>query len=99
MPRWLHSSMKCVPFSADSENSMPLLATMPTGCPAMCANAVTSVAPLARFEFVEFGTVDDARDDFAHVELLARVGRNYHIQLVRVEDRFRAARACRVTPP
>ncbi len=31
MPRWLHSSMKCAPFSADSENRMPLLATMPTG--------------------------------------------------------------------
>ena len=25
------SSMKCAPFSADSENRMPLLATMPTG--------------------------------------------------------------------
>ena len=31
MPRWQHSSMKCAPFSADSENRMPLLATMPTG--------------------------------------------------------------------
>jgi hypothetical protein len=31
MPRWLHSSMKWAPFSADSENRMPLLATMPTG--------------------------------------------------------------------
>ena len=31
MPRWLHSSMKCAPFSADSENRMPLLARMPTG--------------------------------------------------------------------
>ena len=31
MPRWLHSSTKCAPFSADSLNRMPLLATMPTG--------------------------------------------------------------------
>ena len=31
MPRWAHSSMKCAPFSALSENRMPLLATMPTG--------------------------------------------------------------------
>ena len=31
MPRWLHSSMKCAPLSADSQNRMPLLATMPTG--------------------------------------------------------------------
>ena len=31
VPRWLHSCMKCAPFIADSENKMPLLATMPTG--------------------------------------------------------------------
>src|SRR5690606_17466356 len=31
IPRWLHSSMKCAPLSALSENRMPLLATMPTG--------------------------------------------------------------------
>jgi len=31
MPRWLHSSMKCAPLSALSENRMPLLATIPTG--------------------------------------------------------------------
>ena len=33
MPRWSHSSMKCAPFIADSENSTPLLATIPTGWP------------------------------------------------------------------
>ena len=43
--RWQHSSMKCAPFIADSENSMPLLAMMPTGMPSMCAKPVTSVAP------------------------------------------------------
>ncbi len=31
IPRWAQSSMKCVPFNADSEKRMPLLATMPTG--------------------------------------------------------------------
>jgi hypothetical protein len=31
--RWQHSSMKWVPFSADSENRMPLLAMMPTWTP------------------------------------------------------------------
>ncbi len=40
-----HSSMKCAPFSADSENSTPLFATMPTGMPSMCAKPVTSVVP------------------------------------------------------
>ena len=30
MPRWLQSSMKCAPLSADSLNRIPLLATMPT---------------------------------------------------------------------
>ena len=45
MPRWSHSSMKCAPLSADSENSTPLLATMPTGCPYSRANPVTRVVP------------------------------------------------------
>ena len=31
MRLWLHSSMKCAPFNADSENRMPLFETMPTG--------------------------------------------------------------------
>ena len=42
-PRWLQSSMKCVAFSADSENSTPLLATMPTRKPCSRAKPVTSV--------------------------------------------------------
>ncbi len=37
-----HSSMKCTPFSALSENSTPLLATMPTGWPWMWANPHTT---------------------------------------------------------
>ena len=45
MPRWLHSSMKCAPLSADSANRMPLLATIPTGCPQIRANPQTSVSP------------------------------------------------------
>lgn len=45
MPRWSHSSMKWAPFWADSENRMPLLPTIPTGCPWMCAKPVTRVCP------------------------------------------------------
>jgi hypothetical protein len=45
MPRWSHSSMKCAPFIADSANRTPLLATMPTGWPWMCAKPVTRVSP------------------------------------------------------
>ena len=45
MPRWLHSSMKCAPLSADSLNRIPLLATIPTWWPQTCANPVTSVSP------------------------------------------------------
>ena len=45
MPRWFASSMKCVPFSADSEKRMPLLASIATGMPWMCAKPVTSVVP------------------------------------------------------
>ena len=40
-----HSSMKCVPFCAASEKITPLLATMPTGQPSICAKPVTSVSP------------------------------------------------------
>jgi hypothetical protein len=45
MRRRLQSWTKCVPFSADSENRMPLLATIPTGAPQMRAKPHTSVVP------------------------------------------------------
>ncbi len=45
MPRWSHSSMKWAPFWADSENRMPLLATIPTGWPWIRAKPVTRVCP------------------------------------------------------
>ena len=67
MPRRLQSSMKCVAFSADSENSTPLLAMMPTRKPCSRAKPVTSVVAVARLELVEARAVHDARDDFAHV--------------------------------
>ena len=38
-------SMKCVAFSALSENSTPLLQRMPTSNPMMRANPVISVSP------------------------------------------------------
>ena len=43
--RWSHNSMKCAPFSEDSENSTPLLAMMPIGMPWIWAKPQTSVAP------------------------------------------------------
>ena len=42
-PRKLQSSMKCVVFSADSENRTPLLAMMPTRKPCSRAKAHTIV--------------------------------------------------------
>ena len=51
---------------------MPLLATMPTGMPSISAKPQTSVRAVARLELVELAAVDDAGDDLAHVEGLAR---------------------------
>ena len=45
MRRWLHSSTKCAPFAAASENSTPLLAMIPTGQPFTWAKPQTSVSP------------------------------------------------------
>jgi hypothetical protein len=70
--RWQHSSMKCAPLTADSLNRMPLLAMMPTGMPSMRAKPQTGGAE-AGLELVEAAAVDDAGDDLAHVEGLARV--------------------------
>ena len=42
-PRWLHSWMKWVAFSADSEKSTPLLAMTPTRRPCRRAKPHTSV--------------------------------------------------------
>src|SRR3990170_60033 len=42
--RWLHSSMKCAPLRADSENRIPLFATIPTSWPQILANPQTSVS-------------------------------------------------------
>ena len=67
MPRWSHSSMKCAPLSADSLNSTPLLATMPTGWPWMCAKPVTSVVPYSRLNSWNSLAVDESRDHLAHV--------------------------------
>src|SRR5439155_1644498 len=43
--RWLQSSMKWAALSDDSENRMPLLATIPTGKPMMWAKPQTIVVP------------------------------------------------------
>src|SRR6185503_17341289 len=57
------SSMKWAPFSADSENRMPLHA---------CEPADQGVA-VERLELVQHGAVDDPRDHLADVERLAQV--------------------------
>jgi hypothetical protein len=54
-------------FWADSLNSTPLLATIPTGCPWMRANPVTRVSAVILLELVEFAAVDDPRDDLPDV--------------------------------
>ena len=84
MPRWQHSSMKCAPFSADSENRMPLLARIPTGIAVDVRESGDERGAVARLELVELAAVDDARDDLAHIERLARVGRHDAVQLGRV---------------
>ena len=43
--RCAHSSTKWAPLSADAQNRMPSLATMPIGVPSRCAKPVTSVSP------------------------------------------------------
>jgi hypothetical protein len=45
MPRCAHSSMKCAAFSDDSENRMPLLATIPSGYPQRRAKPQMMVVP------------------------------------------------------
>jgi hypothetical protein len=45
----------------------------------------------AGLELVELAAVDDARDDLAHVEGLARVGRDHAVQLARHRTAARAA--------
>ena len=60
IPRWLHNSMKWVPFSALSEKSTPLLATTPTGYPQMREKPQTKVSPYAGLELVEAAPVHDA---------------------------------------
>jgi len=84
--RWQHSSMKCAPFCALSENRMPLLATMPTGIPSIQAKPVTSVLPSAT-STRRTRAVDDAADHLANVVRLARVGRDHAVQVLRVELR------------
>ncbi len=73
--RCQQSSTKCAPFSADSENSTPLLAMMPTGMPWRCGEAADERRAVARLELVEARAVDDAGDHLAHVIGRAQVGR------------------------
>ncbi len=84
MPRRLHSSMKCVTLSADSENSTPLFAMMPTRKPCSRAKPVMTVVGVALLEFVEARSVDHARDDLADVVRLARIDAHDAVELLGV---------------
>ncbi len=84
MPRSVHSSMKCVALSADSENRTPLLATMPTSRPWMRAKPVTIVVRVARLELVEPRAVDEPRDHLADVVLPPQIRRHDAVQLLRI---------------
>src|SRR5579862_6029292 len=63
---WLHSSMNCAPFCADSENKMPLFARMPIGKPCRCA-AAHQRRSVERLELGEPRAIDDPRDHLARV--------------------------------
>jgi len=82
-----HSSMKCAPFNADSENSTPLLATIPTGVPKMGEPRHQRGAVFG-FELVEEARVYESRDDFANVVRRARIARHNPVEIVRVDRRF-----------
>ena len=76
--------MKCAPLRADSPNSTPLLATMPTGWPCTCAKPGDERRAVLRLELLEAAAVDEPRDDLAHVVRRARVDRHDAEQLGRV---------------
>ena len=67
----LHSSMKCVPLSADSENSTPLLATHADQHPVDPREPRDQRRRVAFLELVEPRAVHEPRDHLAHVVALA----------------------------
>jgi len=74
--------MKCAPFNADSENSTPLLATIPTGVPKDGRTPSPAWCRI-RFELVEEARVYESRDDFANVVRRARIARHNPVEIVR----------------
>ena len=99
MPRWLQSSMKCAPLSADSLNRMPLLAMMPTSYPWILAKHGHQRLAVELLELVHPAAVDDAADDLAYVVRRAGVGGHHVVErlgrLVRLLDLCRRARVSR----
>ena len=98
MPRWLHSSMKCAPLSADSLKRIPLLATMPTSRPQIRAKRAHQGVAVELLELVEPAAVDDPPDHLAHVVRRAGVGGHDVVQRLRAlaaAPRSRAARVVR----
>ena len=66
--------MKCAPLSADSPNRIPLLATMPTGCPCRAGEARDERGAVAGLELLEPAAVDEPGDHLADVVRGAGVG-------------------------
>ncbi len=82
--RWLHSSTKCAPFWAASENSTPLLAMIPTGMPREMREAGDQRLAEARLELVEARAVDQPGDHLADVIGRAQIGRHHAEDLLGV---------------
>jgi hypothetical protein len=83
MRRWQASSMKCAPFSALSENRMPLLARIADRDAPDAGEAADQGRAVERLELVEFGPVDDARDHLVHVVRRAHVGGDHAVEALR----------------
>ncbi len=80
----LHSWMNCAPFSASSENRIPLLPSTPDREPADRAPAAHELVAVERLELLEPAAVEHPGEDLAHVERHAHVGRRAPEQLARV---------------
>jgi hypothetical protein len=87
--RWQHSSMKCAPFSAAREQDA-VVGDDAHRHAVQVREAAHQRGAVAGLELVELAAIDDAGDDLAHVEGLARIGGDHAIQFLRRIQRFHA---------
>ena len=90
--------MKCVPFSALSENRIPLFAEYADRHAVDIGEAAHQRRAVQRLEFVEPRPVDQARDELAHVVGLARTLRDDAVELERIVGGLRRTRPGRTRP-